>query len=203
METNVDHPSEAMLVLALDRELEPREIEAIHRHVEACESCREILDRYQRLSQGIVDYHRSMRVPRPQRRYASRYVAAAAAVLVLATSAWYLTRNDRPAPQARQLAAEVPPPAKPAAPALPVKQEVQHRRRYTQTVAATTPSFIALPFSDSALPLTDARVVRARIPVEELRLTGLTVEPAPAGALVEAEVLLGIDGLPRGIRFIQ
>jgi hypothetical protein len=70
-------------------------------------------------------------------------------------------------------------------------------------VAADSRDFFALPFSDAALPLSDATVVRVQLPIEELRLTGLAVEGEPTGVVIQADVLLGIDGLPRGIRLVQ
>jgi hypothetical protein len=62
---------------------------------------------------------------------------------------------------------------------------------------------IELPFSDRALPLGDATVVRVELPIEELRLTGLMVDGGHAGTIIQAEVLMGIDGLPRAIRLVQ
>ena len=64
-------------------------------------------------------------------------------------------------------------------------------------------SFIALPFSDSALPLGDATVVRVQMAVEQLQSTGLPMLDARPGTSVEADVLVGIDGLPRGIRLVH
>lgn len=201
MKTDMDHPSEAMLVLALDNELDRHEAAAIREHLDACATCRKAFEEFRRLSEQIVDYHQSIRPRRSAQRHFLPYFAAAAALLV-ATSGWYWTRSNRPAPQQHQVVA-VEAPTMVNMPATPVVQHARHRRHYTRTVAARTPSFLALPFSDSALPLTEATIVRARIPIEELRLTGLTVEPAPKGASVEADVLLGIDGLPRAIRFVQ
>ena len=76
-------------------------------------------------------------------------------------------------------------------------------RRPAPRVREELASFISLPFSDTALPLADAPVVRVRIPMEDLRLAGLTVDGDRAGMLVEADLLMGMDGLPRAIRLIH
>jgi hypothetical protein len=62
---------------------------------------------------------------------------------------------------------------------------------------------VELPYSDRALPLGDAMVVRVELPIEELRLTGLAVDAGRPGTVVQADVLLGIDGLPRAIRLVE
>jgi len=197
MKTNAEHPAESMLVLALDNELDRQEADAILDHVSGCDGCRKTFEEFRRLSEQIVNYHQTLRIRRPARRHVLPYVAAAA-VFLLATSAWYwMKMSDRPVTQPVQVVAKAVEPVKIESPAVPAVHRVQRRPSHTSAV------FIALPFSDSALPLTDARVVRAKIPIEELRLTGLTVEPAPKGASIEADVLIGIDGLPRGIRFVQ
>ena len=63
--------------------------------------------------------------------------------------------------------------------------------------------FMALPFSDAALPLDNAPVVRMEFPVESLRLAKINVEGDVAGRTVTADVLLGLDGQPRAIRFVR
>jgi anti-sigma factor RsiW len=63
--------------------------------------------------------------------------------------------------------------------------------------------FIALPFSDEALPLDNAPVVRMAVPVEGLRQASFRLSGDYHGRLVLADVVLGLDGQPRAIRFVE
>jgi hypothetical protein len=205
------HPTEARLLLALDDELDRHEAAAIATHVERCAVCQAQWQQLRRISNDIVAYHDHVaeaprfRAARVSKRHAGR-LAYAAAALAAACAAWFFMNTSRPSPPPpRQLA--VSPPVEPKlAPSVNAAPTVHHRqpaRRPPDEVDAEVASFIALPFSDEALPLADATVVRVEVPVEELRLTGLTVDGARAGALLQADLLMGIDGLPRGIRFVQ
>jgi hypothetical protein len=118
---------------------------------------------------------------------------------------WLFAHADRPAHTPQQVAAASAVIAS-APPVPPQPKAGRHRHPHPKrdaTVATDNPGFFALPFSDDALPLRDATVVRVQLPIEELRLTGLAVEGADTGATIQADVLLGIDGLPRGIRLVQ
>lgn len=80
--------------------------------------------------------------------------------------------------------------------------------RPIKTPAASKPDktlaqFTELPFSDASLPLEDATVVRVTLPAAALRQAGVAVEEDSANAMLQAEVVLGIDGLPRGIRLLN
>lgn len=215
------HPPGAKLLLALDGELLPDEAASIARHVERCPVCYAQWEQWRRIAERILDYHNGtlqarvppMRLPLPHVEAGSRRARAKARVLAaisgaaaaLVCLAWLFARADRPA-QMPQRATAAAPVVAALPPALPQQQAVRHRRPQPRRVAARAsdnPSFLALPFSDDALPIRDATVVRVQLPVEELRLTGLVVEGAEAAATVQADVLLGIDGLPRGIRLVQ
>jgi hypothetical protein len=205
------HPTEARLLLAFDDELDRHETAAIASHVEQCAVCQAQWQQLRRISGDIVAYHDQVaesrfRAARVSKRHIGRWAyAAAAALAVAACAAWFFVKADRPSPPPRQLAVSTPAETKLAPPAnlAPTPRHRQPARRPPDEVDAEVASFIALPFSDDALPLGDATVVRVEVPIEELRLTGLTVDGAHAGALLLADVLMGIDGLPRGIRFVQ
>jgi hypothetical protein len=49
----------------------------------------------------------------------------------------------------------------------------------------------------------NAMVVRVQLPVSSLRLMGFPVDEERADAAVQAELLLGQDGLARGVRLVQ
>ena len=86
-----------------------------------------------------------------------------------------------------------------------------HRKRLPEKLVSsravaprevTTP-FFALPFSDAALPLDQATVIRVDLPRSALELTGLPVEEDRRNERVRADLVLGADGLARAIRFVQ
>jgi len=63
--------------------------------------------------------------------------------------------------------------------------------------------FYPLPDADALSPLETAMVVRVELPMSSLRLMGVPVNGASAAELIQADVLLGQDGLARGVRFVQ
>jgi hypothetical protein len=67
---------------------------------------------------------------------------------------------------------------------------------------AATP-FFPLPFSDAALPLDQASVIRVELPRSALEWTGLPVEENRREERIRADLVLGADGLARAIRFVR
>jgi hypothetical protein len=63
--------------------------------------------------------------------------------------------------------------------------------------------FYRLPDTDYLPPMESAMVVRVQLPVSSLRLMGLPVSEEQAGDSVQADVLLGQDGLARGVRLVE
>jgi hypothetical protein len=63
--------------------------------------------------------------------------------------------------------------------------------------------FFALPFSDAALPLDQAAVIRVELPRSALELTGFPVDADRRNEPIRADLVLGADGLARAIRFIR
>ena len=64
-------------------------------------------------------------------------------------------------------------------------------------------NFYPLPDSDELPPLESATIVRVQLPMSSLRLMGLPVSEDGAADFVEADMLLGQDGLARGVRFVE
>jgi hypothetical protein len=64
-------------------------------------------------------------------------------------------------------------------------------------------NFYRLPDADRLPPLESVRIVRVELPVSSLRLMGFAVSEEPAGSSIQADVLLGQDGLARAVRFVQ
>ena len=64
-------------------------------------------------------------------------------------------------------------------------------------------NFYRLPDTDELPPMESATIVRLQLPMSSLRLMGLTVSEERAAEAIQADVLLGQDGLARGVRFVE
>jgi anti-sigma factor RsiW len=63
--------------------------------------------------------------------------------------------------------------------------------------------FIALPNAPQIDPNDDVNVVRMELPRSAMLAVGLEVSPEQVSGTVEAEVMLGSDGLARAVRFME
>ena len=101
--------------------------------------------------------------------------------------------NDMPAPLVRHLRGRV-------------KKSVLQEHISSQAPAVVrevaTP-FFTLPFSDSALPLDQATMIRVELPRSALELAGLPVDEDRRNQRIRADLVLGADGLARAIRFVE
>jgi hypothetical protein len=68
---------------------------------------------------------------------------------------------------------------------------------------ADAASFYPLPEAEALPALENAMVVRIQLPVSSLQLMGVPVSEESAGASVQAELLLGQDGLARAVRLAE
>lgn len=64
-------------------------------------------------------------------------------------------------------------------------------------------SFYPLPEAEVLPAVESAMVVRVQLPVSSLQLMGVPISNERAGASVEADLLLGQDGLARGVRLVE
>jgi hypothetical protein len=64
-------------------------------------------------------------------------------------------------------------------------------------------SFYPLPEAEALPAVENAMVVRVQLPVSSLRLMGVPVGEERADAAIQADLLLGQDGLARGVRLVQ
>jgi len=64
-------------------------------------------------------------------------------------------------------------------------------------------NFYPLPEAEALPALENAMVVRVQLPVSSLQLMGFPVAEERADASVQADLLLGQDGLARGVRLVQ
>jgi hypothetical protein len=108
-------------------------------------------------------------------------------------------------PAPRQLVAGIP--------AQPVRRTHHIVRKHVPLKHSSSPAQVAvrevatpffdLPFSDSALPLDQATVIRVELPRSALELAGLPVEEDRRNQRIRADLVVGADGLARAIRFVE
>jgi hypothetical protein len=67
----------------------------------------------------------------------------------------------------------------------------------------TAAGFYPLPDAEALPPVESAMVVRVQMPMSSLELIGFPINQDRASDRVEAEVLLGQDGLARGVRLVE
>lgn len=140
-------------------------------------------------------HHRARRLRR------AVIAAAAAAAACIATFVRLPAPVGPPSPVSFHPA---PPPvawvkSKPAAQPAPVQKPT--RRPRTDQLATT--GFVRLPYGDDALLEESATIVRVELPRSALRLAGFTVAQERANELVQADVVLGADGLAHAVRFVR
>jgi hypothetical protein len=75
------------------------------------------------------------------------------------------------------------------------------RRQATDQLAAM--EFVPLPYGDDALVGESARIVRVELPRSALRMAGFSVAQERANDRVQADVVLGADGLAHAVRFVR
>ncbi len=124
-------------------------------------------------------------------------VAAGIAAVAAATALvfWIAPAGLRQAPADRTAASEL-------RTSLPPDGDIQADYAVVRSddVAA---SFYPLPVAEELPPVETGMVVRVQLTMSSLRLMGVPVGEDPGGEPVQADVLLGQDGLARGVRLIQ
>jgi hypothetical protein len=146
----------------------------------------------------LAEFHRRARARRRNLWWmASSAGAIAASIAVLL---WI-----HPAPQkaAPSVAGITHSPSVVTAATAPIFQPAVRIRKPAARPSLTAMSFYPLPDTEALPPLENATVVRVQLPMSSLRLIGFPINEDRAGERIEADVLLGQDGLARGVRFVQ
>ncbi len=236
------HPSDQLLLRALDRELSASERVVVETHVAQCPECLGKLDRLADLSTSIARLIEATPAPAPrtsrdrlaqtlaletpvaQKRNFQTWAAcgAIAACLVVALFAGLhrqavFTSDPEPLPPStkadalpvKKLLSPVPQKmiqqGKTSAPVQPLRVAAKDTKASGPSRASNSGGpFIALPYSNPALPLQGRQVVRVNLPVDALASAGI-VSPLQTSAtsMVQADLLLGVDGEPTGIRLVS
>jgi hypothetical protein len=123
--------------------------------------------------------------------------AAAAAAIVMFV---VVTNRRPPAPvpahEVRQVGAVQPE----AAPAAPRKTAQRVRKQVTRPQEVVTDFF---PLMDPAPPFERGQLLRVELPASAMQMVGLPVREDRLTDSVQADVLVGEEGLPRAIRFVS
>jgi hypothetical protein len=178
-----------------------------HEHLKQCPQCAGLIDRQRRLASGLramahemsgvaaparveanlIDaFRREMapagpRLVRMPRLPVFSWVAAAAAVIAMAV--WVAPRRHTPPPAAHHT---------------PV---AQLELASLVDDGADDDGFIPLPNAERVGPNDDVHVVRMELARSAMLVVGLDVSPERVSERVEADVMLGPDGLARAVRF--
>ena len=182
--------------------------ESEHEHLKQCPPCAALIDRQRRLASGLrtmademsavaapprveanlIDAFRREMAPAGSRLARMRMLPAfswfAAAAAVIAMAAWVAPRRHTAAPPAAHHT--------PAA-GMELASLVDD--------GADDDGFIPLPNAERVGPNDDVHVVRMELPRSAMLVVGLDVSPERVSERVEAEVMLGPDGLARAVRF--
>ena len=131
-------------------------------------------------------------------------MAAAAAIVGIA-----VLRDAKPKQPVAPVIGHVQPPA--PGPSVAKKPEVQHAmvsttpKRSPQRVRPQAPREVVtefFPLVDYAPPFERGELVRMRVPASAMRAVGLPVREDRLSDPVQAEVLVGQEGMARAIRFV-
>jgi hypothetical protein len=85
----------------------------------------------------------------------------------------------------------------------PAPAVVETRTAAPVVVDESDASFYPLPEAEGLPAVENAMVVRVQLPVSSLTLMGVPVGEERADAAVQADLLLGQDGLARGVRLVE
>jgi hypothetical protein len=155
-----------------------------------------------RVEQFLVAELRRRRVRVQQARMLSWISAVAAIAAGLAMVIWMRPAHTNAAPAVARVSAPASPrPMEPVVFSAPPKSRAN--RRVPARPAIVALSFYELPSASEYPPVEDAMVVRVQLPMSSLRLMGLSISEESADERVQADVLVGQDGLARGVRFVQ
>jgi hypothetical protein len=169
--------------------------------------------RVQQALEALAEHDRSLKSSRPAPRLplrlkpvakwkiASGYgaVLAAAAALVL-----YLLPQPKP-----QIVQPVPPPvismAEPIVPTPPPAPKPVRRAKRVPVPAAEPTEVVTdfYPLMDAPPPFERGRLLRVVVPAATMHSVGLPVNPQRWSERVQADVLVGEEGMARAIRFVS
>lgn len=201
------HPNDGLLVRYLDGELSDKRFLVVREHLASCSDCRHRQGEFASLSSEVqllvaagsaeatVQLRKDLEealltrsgksqksVPaKVMRRFAwGMTIAAILALVVLLAPHFEKSLTQVPVPETAMLEA--------------------------RTISINGENFVSLPYSNPDLPLNAPRIVEMRVPISSLASAGIVPEPVGEGVgdhTVLANVLLGLDGQPRGVHVLE
>jgi hypothetical protein len=142
-----------------------------------------------------------------RRPYWLAYATGIAATLLIVAfmrspqpSAPSVTAAVRPSPVVSE------PIAEPATPVLPSTRTTPRRRKRPQVAVQEEPQEIVTefyPLMDGAPSLERGQLLRVVVPASTMHRVGLPINPAYWNENVQADVLIGEEGMARAIRFVS
>jgi anti-sigma factor RsiW len=178
---NSEHLSTEMLLRHLDRELDAAEQSRAGAHLAACPECRTGLAKLRAVSNEIDEYAAELLVPEgPEQRRA--LIAALDRPMVMRPRKTY-AMIAMAASVLLAVSLSVPTRVQAPAPKAPPPND----------------TFIALPYSNPNLSNDGAVVMQVEVPRSAVAFAGVPAGDGP----VKAEVVVGVDGLARAIRFVN
>jgi hypothetical protein len=136
---------------------------------------------------------------RSRARRRNRWLGVAVSGAIAAVLAVTLWIRTAPVDQIPTLARSQTPGAARTAESQPAVNSAQDQERGAEVAI----NFYPLPDADELPPIESATIVRVQLPMSSLRLMGLPVTEDRAAEFIQADMLLGQDGLARGVRFVQ
>ena len=160
----------------------------------------------ERVEIAVVQAFRRDRGARRMRRV----VASMAIVGSMAAGVAVVTAIPKPAAPPNVVIARTPPPAiawiapQPVVPAPKQLAARPHRPpKVPPSDLLAVSGFVPLSYGDDALVTESARIVRVVLPRSALRMAGFNVAQERASDAVQADVLLGADGLAHAVRVVN
>ncbi len=185
------------------------------KHAAGCESCAAQLRRHRMLAAGLNALSAEMRhVEAPARVEAGLLAAYRTQKRILTRKSplqWWLPAISWAATAAALIAVAVllmnpsrpPMPAHRAAPGTVETASAETTDADGNGQADNEDGFIPLPNAEKLDPDEEVNVVRMEVPRSTMMAVGLPVNVDRVSELVEADVMLGADGMARAIRFVD
>jgi hypothetical protein len=143
---------------------------------------------------------------RARRRSLWAGIATIAAGLMLALLLWP-NRAPKPAVSAMQPVPQVLEAARPTREVEPIPRVARTPRKAAPKIAAVPESHEVVtdffPLMNPAPSFGRGQMLRVQLPAAAMQTVGLPVREEHLGDLVQADVLVGEEGMPRAIRFVR
>ncbi|MGA8027489.1 MAG: hypothetical protein WB992_10100 [Bryobacteraceae bacterium] len=207
--SNGEHLENELLLKALDDEVSGAQIVIVESHLSKCEKCVRKFRELRAVSGGIESLLASFEVEDDyrQRDYLNQELerrerlrsAPPSAERVLRRFGWGMAIAATLAIATVVISHRGPQAPGPAAAA---------ESQTAETFEVDGETFVALPYSNPELPMSAPHIVEMQVPVSSLTDAGVIFEPVSSEVSAQdrsvlADVLLGMDGQPLGVRVLE